>query len=324
MAAEKRTYFELAEHNTLQVAVYVILLFLGVFFTFSFLLPFMEFIFEKFLNGVVYNGGEKVQYLIDYGEDLRETSYIFSWAVDIYVDTPQEARYWFNPFVSMFIPSLIMGLGISVFITVLLPPSLGFIRQKIDREIAIIIDRICIKKYGYYGNDERNEIIDDIKNANLRELHEYVEFWNISLEDIKILHRALVWVDSSLFYKIIHINDGIRTYMRFYFTVIYSNAVLGFVYIGAAVLIIIIGLRGLKFVPSTQPSLVFFALGLEFSLLVIYAFTLMYSRQEEEQEAEQGDGSGSEAALKGDYANSKEVEQLLRVFINTEIKDKDK
>lgn len=207
MVPEKRTYFELVEHNKIQVVIYFFILFLGVLLSFMVFLPSMEYIFEKFLNGVVYNGGEKVEYLIDYGEDLRETSYIFSWAVDIYKDTPQEARYWFNPFVSMFIPSFIVGVGLSVFLTVLLPPSIGFIRQKIDREIAIIIDRICINKYGYYGNDERTDVIIDIKNANLSELHDYVEFWNINFEDLKILQRALVWADSALIYKIIHIND---------------------------------------------------------------------------------------------------------------------
>jgi hypothetical protein len=119
-----------------------------------------------------------------------------------------------------------------------------------------------------------------------------------------------------------HVNDGIRMYMRYYFTVQYSNAVLGFVYIGAAVLIIIIGLRGLKFIPPTEPSLVLFALGLEFSLLIVYAVTLMYARQEEEFVLEQS-GSQSDVLMLGkDFGSSKDIENLLRVFINKKSSDK--
>jgi hypothetical protein len=107
--------------------------------------------------------------------------------------------------------------------------------------------------------------------------------------------------------------------MRYYFTVKYSNTILGFVYIGAAVLIIMIGLRGLKFIPSTQPSFVLFALGLEFSLLITYAVTLMYSRNEDEVEREMHNqrnqkGKSSVQELLG---NSREVENLLRVFLHT-------
>jgi hypothetical protein len=109
-------------------------------------------------------------------------------------------------------------------------------------------------------------------------------------------------------------------YMRFYFTVKYGNTVLGFVYIGAAVLIIIVGLRGLKFIPPTQPSVVLFALGLEFTLLVIYAFSLIYTKQDDEQEAEhssKGTGGTDYMYLSSDYGSSRDVEKLLRVFIKS-------
>jgi hypothetical protein len=107
-------------------------------------------------------------------------------------------------------------------------------------------------------------------------------------------------------------------YMRFYFSVKYSNTILGFVYIGAGVLIIIIGLRGLKFIPQTQPSLVIFALGLEFSLLITYAFTLMYTKQEEESTDHQPQQLQQDnALLTNNLGNMKEIENLLKVFIQT-------
>ncbi len=319
---EESSYFDLAQHNTTQVIVIILIFLMGFILTFIIMPPILEFVFTKFLNGKVYFGGELIDYAIDVRGAERETSYLFAWAVDIYKNTPQEARYWFNPFLSLIIPATMAGLGLSVSLSGLLPKKIGLMRQKIEREIAIVIDRICIIKYGYHGDEEKGEIIDSLLNADLRDLHDFVELWGMTLEDIKVLHRALVWQHSSVLGRIFRLNDGFRMYMRFYFTVIYSNGVLGFVYIGAAVLIIIIGLRGLKFIPASQPSLILFALGLEFSLLIIFAFTLMYSRQEED--VVHGKVSSGERSLliSGDLGSSKEVEQLLRVFIKNDKKDK--
>lgn len=320
---ETDSYFDLAQHNTTQVIVYIIIFLMGFIFTFIIMHPFLEFVFTKFLNGKVYFSGELIDYNLEVKGAERETSYFFAWAVDVYTKTPQEARYWFNPFLSLFVPAIMTGLGMALFFSGIIPYKIGLIRQKIEREIAIVVDRICLIKYGYHGEDEKREIIDGLMNADLRDLHDFVELWGMSIEDIKILHRALVWKHSSLFGRIIRFNYGLRMYMRFYFTVIYSNNVLGFVYIGAAVLIIIIGLRGLKFIPAAQPSLVLFALGLEFSLLIIYAFTLIYSRQEDETAPENTLSEGRNLLMNGDLGSSKEVEQLLRVFIKTNSKDKD-
>jgi arginine exporter protein ArgO len=94
---------------------------------------------------------------------------------------------------------------------------------------------------------------------------------------------------------------------------------LGLVYIGAAVLIIIIGMRGLKFIPSTQPSLVFFALGLEFSVLLTYAFSVMYSRSdnETEQDKNKENNHSGNYILSDEFGNSKEIENLLRAYIRS-------
>ncbi|MFW6276696.1 MAG: hypothetical protein ACOC2K_03360 [Bacteroidota bacterium] len=113
--------------------------------------------------------------------------------------------------------------------------------------------------------------------------------------------------------------------MRFHFTLKYTNAVLGLVYVGAAVLIIIIGMRGLKFIPSSQPSLVFFALGLEFTLLITYAISLMYSREEDESSdyGAKTQSASSDLLMNSDFGNSKDVENLLRVFIRQNEKNKE-
>lgn len=321
----QESYYELAEHNIPQRIVFgiiftglIVVFFLGILNLFS------DF-FEGFLNGIVYNSGETLPYTIDKQEPVFETSFLYSWAVDIYVKTESEARYWFNPVLSIFLPSSVMALVVSVVLTTLLPRKIGYMRHKIEREIANAIESICLLKFGYKSEDEFQEIVNDLDDADLQTLHNYVSEWGIPLEDLKIIKRALLWRRSSIIYKIFHLDEGIRIYMRFHFTIRYGNIVLGLVYIGAAVLIIIIGLRGLKFIPPTQPSLVLFALGLEFTLLVIYAFTLMYTKQEEEGSHSYQDhhqSSGKSDLLGNDYGNTKDVENLLRVFIKTNPKKK--
>jgi hypothetical protein len=216
--------------------------------------------------------------------------------------------------------AVIIGAGIAFVISSIMPASLGYMRQKIEREIANLLNVITLNFFGSDSSSDKNEIIKLIKTADLQKMHEYADDWGVTIEDIKILQRAIIWHEKSVIYKLIHLNDGITMYMRFYFTVKYGNTVLGFVYIGAAVLIIIVGLRGLKFIPPTQPSVVLFALGLEFTLLVIYAFSLIYTKQDDEQEAEhssKGTGGTDYMYLSSDYGSSRDVEKLLRVFIKS-------
>jgi hypothetical protein len=312
-----KSYFELTEHNRVQISIFILLSVVSVFMVYVFMLPMFESFFKDFLHGKIYNSGEKVSYTMDSLEPLQTTSYFFSWAVDIYSKTADEARFWFNPFLSLFLLASVAGMGLSVTISSLLPQSLGYMRQKIEREIMNEIDKIALIVNGHHEDEDYNDLIHKIIRADLRDLHRFVEEWGISLEDLKTIHRAIRWRVSSFWYRLIHLNDGIRMYMRFYFTVQYSNTVLGFVYIGAAILIIIIGLRGLKFIPPTQPSLVLFALGLEFSLLITYAVTLMYGRQEEENEIREPVRNSDSAFLGSDYGSSREIEKLLKVFIST-------
>ncbi len=320
------SYFDLAEHSLTQKIIFMSLLLIGIFTVFlGVLLPLMEFIFRVYLEGIVHNTTDEILGDIKNPEKQKQVDYIKLWAIDIYSNTPQEARYWFEPVTSLLIPSIVFGLGLSILITTLLPSKIGFMRQKIEREIANFVSKI-IYSCDEIKSESPEEIEKQIIEANLRELYALSEKWNIFIEDLKTLRLALIWKKSSIIYKIWHINYGLTMYMRYYFVVKYGNAMLGLVYMGAAVLIIIIGLRGLKFIPSTQPSLVFFALGLEFSLLVTYAFTLMYGRQDDEtQSSRESSADRDSLALfsSNKPVNSKEVENLLRVFIKSSRKGKD-
>lgn len=74
---------------------------------------------------------------------------------------------------------------------------------------------------------------------------------------------------------------GLRLYLAHHFSEKYSNNVTGLAYAGAAVLIIAVGIRGLKFIPANRPSYIFFAILLEFTLLSLMAVTIFYTEEEE-------------------------------------------
>jgi hypothetical protein len=326
MAAKtEKTYFELTEHNSSQIIIFVLLIISSVYLLFSITLPILEDFFKAFLRATVYNEtGTFMSYSNDQFLPRKGISYLFSWAVDVYRDSPEESRLWFNPVLSLVLQFIILSFGVASAITAILPSKIGFLRQKIDREIANAISKIALVKFGMQSEAEHKEIVNELKNADLKDLHNFVEDWNISFEDVFTLQKAIKWCNYPFLRRLIYVNDGIQMYMRFYFTIKYNNAVLGMVYMGAAILIIIIGLRGLKFIPPTQPSLILFALGLEFTLLVTYAVTLMYTKQNYESEMEHT-GSGLKSdnlLLSNEFGSSKDIEKLLRVFVKSKIKPK--
>jgi len=315
----QKSYFELSKHSATQIFIFTILLLGSIVMVFVLLLPLLHEFFEKFLSSEVHNDGSQIPYLLETKGNLKSTNYLFLWAVDVYKDTPQEARYWFNPLLSLVSFVFIMSSLFAFSISSLLPIKFGLMRQKIEREIANLISTITVNYFGSSEEYEQREIIEMIKNADMHQMYENHEEWDMPLEDLIVLQRAIIWKQSGMMYQFFHLNDGISMYMKFYFTVKYSNAVLGFVYIGAAVLIIVVGLRGLKFIPPTQPSIVLFSLGLEFTLLVVYAFSLIYTKQDEENEKlhKSHSGSSDNVFLGSDFGSSREIEKLLRVFIKS-------
>jgi hypothetical protein len=65
----------------------------------------------------------------------------------------------------------------------------------------------------------------------------------------------------------------------------YENNVQAMAYVGAAFLILMIGLRGIKFVSKTEPTLILLALELEFSLLLLLGAVIFYKPEEIKQGA---------------------------------------
>lgn len=305
------------EHDFLQsIIFFLILLLSGVAFYLA-ILPITEMLIQNFLSGVVRNSGESVAYSLQQQLPVEKTSYYSQWAVDLYVKTPDEARYWFNPLLALFLPSALVGIIFAITTTMLFPSKIGFMSKKIEREINNVIHRFSFFKNGYYSRKEEEFFATDIMAASIRDLNEMADELKIPIEDLRILKKALVWQNSNSFVRFMKIKDAIRMYMRMYFTIKHSNTVLGMVYIGAAVLIVIIGLRGLKLVPSTQPSIILFALSLEFCFLIIYAITVIYSKEEIEEDSQQQSSKIEPSLSSTNFGSTKEVERMLRVFLKS-------
>lgn len=327
-ALNQKTYFELAEHSRVQLVIFGLIASIVFVASVYFTLPFIKNFFEEYLLAKVHDSGEPLSYNFQLLHDMRQPTYLFSWAIDFDLKSANPTRYWFNPLQSIVLIVSLLSVGVSALFTALLPQKFGLLRQKIERECANLLDKMSLAKFGFYGKEEQKEVAEEILNSDLRDIHEMASELSLTVEDLKILRKGLLWLNSSFFKRILFVNDGIKVYMRFYFTAQYSNTMLGFVYIGAAFLIITIGLRGIKFIPPSQPSLILFALGLEFCLLLVFAVTTIYARQEDDTDAEQinshsgGSAFGSNYQNIGnDYGTAKEIERLLKVFIKSN-KDK--
>jgi hypothetical protein len=333
----REAYIELTEHSPLQVILFFLLALVGGAAAFIFIiLPVLELFFGQFLDAKIVYSGE------------QNTSYYLRWIITIAPDNGSEAIYRLNPMLA-FMPFIIsFGLGFAFYITAVLPASVGFVRQKIQREIVNSLDKVARQIYHERVEKDHRQVESNLMEMDIRHLHELAEIHNIPFHELETLRKALIWRRLPRLWQTLKINHAIRLYMRNYFTIEYGNPMLGIVYIGAAVLIIVIGLRGLKFIPASEPSIIIFALGLEFVLLILYALTVIYSRDEDVAavvEAPAGNqsvttleaiasslqslASRERSGITGPAAptssvNSREVENILRIFITRPGKKNDR
>ncbi len=264
-------YVGLTDHSGVQILLFTLTVLLGGWFCFHFLLlPALHWFFHQTLEATIV-----------YGDSLW--SRYTNWEVILEQEGGGETHYFFNPLLS-FLPFIVLvGFAIAFFVTTLLPPKIGFMRQKIRREVINMLDRV-VRVLGLHHQDNAHTALEQqLLQMDLRSLHAFAVHNGMPFNDLEDLQKALRWEHQPVWKKVLRINDAIRLYMRSYFTVEYGNQMLGFVYIGAAVLIILIGLRGLKFIPPTKPSVIIFALFLEFVLLLLYAITVIYTRSEDEE-----------------------------------------
>lgn len=122
--------------------------------------------------------------------------------------------------------------------------------------------------------DDNTDVVFFRNEAIYNRIKEF--FSDFVVTEITDTKQAQLWRGNRLL-----ILKGFRLYMSHHFTEKYSNNVTGLAYAGAAVLIVAVGIRGLKFIPANKPSFILFAIFLEFALLGLMAITLIYTEEEE-------------------------------------------
>lgn len=331
-ALSRNQYFELSKHTSIQYVMYTLMtIAIVAFLHIVIAMPLMDLFFTKFMHADVASSGEILEYRIAEGapkEDIK-TNLFTNWGIiermagaENEIEKKRIARYLFNPTLALLPLILFIGISISSYIVAFLPKTIGLIRQKIQREIMNMLDTISIGLYGEHTDEEIMHLRSRVMDADIRDLHDLAKEYKITVDEVKNLQGALLWQEATSPFEIfIRTQVALQFYMRSYFSIQYANAILGMVYMGAAVLIIIIGIRGLKFIPSSEPSIILFALSLEFILLIVYAVMLIFSPKEDEKEYQTtaNDGGGFLTMLGGNNQDNgvrnAEVESLLKVFM---------
>lgn len=122
--------------------------------------------------------------------------------------------------------------------------------------------------------DDDTDVVRFRNDALYSRIKEF--FSDFVVKEIEDTKDGLLWRRNHLL-----VGKGLRLYMAHHFTEKYSNNVTGMAYGGAAILIVAVGIRGLKFIPASKPSFILLAIFLEFTMLSLLAITLFYTEEEE-------------------------------------------
>jgi hypothetical protein len=189
-------------------------------------------------------------------------------------ETLGEAPIVIQPWLTFGIFSIFFGFIAAVVVTAMLPRQIGYIGNKIEREIVNVVDRIDEQTGDKVSREEIERITAPNSKDDLSPIEK--EFGPVIVNEIEDVRAAKRWKRNRLLFT-----KGLRLYMTRHFAEKYGNNVQGFAYGGAALLIVIIGIRGLKFIPPTQPSILLAAISLEFTMLLLLAITLFYTEEEQ-------------------------------------------
>lgn len=184
-----------------------------------------------------------------------------------------EAQFFLNPILSFIAFDLFFGFGVAVIIGFAV--RLPFFKQRVMHTVSDVKKRLMLQLSA--TKEEVESIIRNDPDNNTRLLARRddinIESVQNELEAINSAQRYLDGKGSPL--------QGLAMYMKFHFVENYANNVQGLAYAGAAFLIIVVGVRGLKFIPAVKPSPILFALGVEFTMLCLLAITMLYTEEEE-------------------------------------------
>jgi hypothetical protein len=184
-----------------------------------------------------------------------------------------ENQFMVNPILSFLPFDALFGFAISVVIGFAI--RLPFFRDRVFHTIHDLKKRLMLQLTASAEEVESILRNDPENNARLLARRDDINLDSVQAE-IGAINNAQAYLAGKGSWI-----SGMATYMRFHFTEEYSNTVTGMAYGGAAFLIFVVGIRGLKFIPATKPSFILFALGIEFSMLVLLAVTMIFTVEEE-------------------------------------------
>jgi hypothetical protein len=184
-----------------------------------------------------------------------------------------DAQFIINPILSFFAFDVLFGFAFAVVVGFVI--RLPFFRDRVHHTVIDLKKRLQLQLSS--SADEIESILrnDPENNARLLARREDINLDSVHAE-ISAVNAAQAYLAGKGSWL-----SGMATYMRFHFTEEYSNTVTGMAYGGAAFLIFVVGIRGLKFISATRPSFVLFALGVEFTMLVLLATTMIFTVEEE-------------------------------------------
>lgn len=184
-----------------------------------------------------------------------------------------EEQFEFNAILSLLPFDLFFGFGLAVMIGFMM--RLPFFKERVHHTIIAVKKRLMMQLSA--NADEVESIIrnDPENNNRLLARRDDINLESVQNE-IDAINKAQRYLDGKGGWM-----NGLGMYMKYHFVEEYANKVQGGAYFGAAFLIIVIGIRGLKFIPAERPSPILFALGIEFALLALLAITMVYTEDEE-------------------------------------------
>ena len=194
----------------------------------------------------------------------------FGWLADVRFG---DAQFTVNAFLSFLAFDILFGFIIAVLVGFII--RLPFFKDRVYHTVLDLKKRLQLQLSA--SVDEVDSILrnDPENNARLLARRDDINLDSVQAE-INAINNAQAYLTGKASWL-----KGMSTYMKFHFTEEYSNTVTGMAYGGAAFLIFVVGVRGLKFIPPTKPSFVLFALGVEFTMLVLLATTMIFTVEEE-------------------------------------------
>jgi hypothetical protein len=170
-----------------------------------------------------------------------------------------------------------------------LSSNLAWVRRKVLREYERV-GSLLEKQFD--AHDVGFQPMLEAERDNREQLLRFTTLPQVIIAEVEDYISIRSWVEGKRSNPFI----PIKFYFRYRISAAYGNLIQGLVSGGAAILIFVIGLRGLKLIPSEEPSLILMALSIEFILLIVLMVTFAGSAQEErldrvvkELEAEQRD-----------------------------------